>query len=398
MQNTKWLRIGFFAMLAMAGSATAIACGGDDDDDGSSSGNTADGGSSSGSSGTSGGSSGTSSSSGDAGPTAQKASLFVVHGYNEIGPVRICFASSPDAAPAKNATPNPTPPLPAAGPDGSGPPLLPGTGGILPDLNTDLSSIFIQPYLVKEASRLAQPADKRDCHQLIGADKPLVEGTDYFALDTVPKGALANEKTYVLIALNGGTIGLPPDADAGAGAIKVELKELDTATAVDPAKAGLQFLHASQYIGAAVPTGVTPFLYRPATADAGADGGSEEDKELFAGETPVAALALAPTTAASVDALNAATNGFGIRTPTGDSLHAAPIVGTTLPIQGWANLSDPGQKQKDEDGASLYFQPGRAFTFILVGDPSKGAINPETGDFRGAHFLVIPNDPAVVLP
>lgn len=406
MQNTKWLRIGFFAMLAMAGSATAIACGGDDDDDAgaSSSGGDSDGGatsssSSGGSSTSSGGSSGTSSSSGDSGPAPQKASLFVVHGFNELGTVRICFAGSPDAPPAKNAVPNPIPPLPAAGADGSQPGLLPGTGGFLPDLGTDLSSIFIQPYLVREdkLQGLTVPWSDRTCNKLIGGAAPLLtEGDGYYALDTIPKGALANEKTYALLALNAGTVGTPPaGGDAGSASIKVQLIEVDTETAVDADKSAVQFLHASQYVPP-----VRPFIYRPATPDAGLSDAGVDDpaKEFFAGANPVAQLAIAPAAAVSTEALNAGTNGFGVSLgPSINVLHTNPETGATIPIQLWAQLSDSKGTQKDDTGTSLYFQPGRSFTFIAVGDIAK-PFNPAAQQFQGPHLLVIPNKAAVVQP
>ena len=400
MMNTNWLRFGILGTLVFAGGAAGlIACsddgGGDnnDNDAGSSSGGEQ---SSSSGENTSGGSSGenTSSSSGGSSsgevPEPKKAAVFVAHGFNEIGPVRICFAASEEAPPATDATPRPVPPLPAAGAGAQpNPPLLPGTGGFLPDLGNDLAELHIQPYIVREASRLAALAadpQATTCDKLIGAGKPLVAGTDYYVLPPIPKGKLANEKTFVLVAVNGSD---DPPADPPVGAnVGVIIKEVDRATEIAADKAGLQFLNGSKYIAA----GVTPFLYRGASVD--------PSKEWYAGEEKVLADTLLPAAAVAVEAINATTNGHGIKANLGegenDYFHERE--GSLIPVKNWSDLSDSAGIQKDDEDNSLYFQSGRSFTFIFLGNPAAGPINPATGDFKGPHFLVIPNDPVIPAP
>lgn len=391
MQKSNWLRIGFVSALALAGATTAIACGGDDEVD-----PTVDGGPTSSSSGdndTDGAASSSgnpsSSSGGSSGTLPAVAKLFVAHGFNEIGAVKICFAGSTTAMPEPGAKPQTLSPLPTTA-DG----LLPGTGGVLPSLGARLETLNIRPYLVKTSS-LVGPLANVACDELIGEGKPLVDGTDYYTLDGIPAGTLKVEKTYVLIATKkAGSTG-----DGGAGTeVGAYLKEIDTDTEVAADSVGVQFIHGSQYVAAPV----APFVFRgevAAEADAGADAGAAAAGKDFLldaeGVTTVASLG-DPTALKSVDPLEpVAQTGFGVRIPALDNLDALHATAAgVVSIQQWSLLSDSTGTQKDEAGASLYFQKGRAFTFIALGDPTPGVpFNPAAKDFRGLHLLVIPNKP-----
>ena len=94
MQKSNWLRIGFVSALALAGATTAIACGGDDEvEPGTDGGLTSS--SSSGDNDTDGAPSSSgnpsSSSGGSSGTLPAVAKLFVAHGFNEIGGVKIAI-------------------------------------------------------------------------------------------------------------------------------------------------------------------------------------------------------------------------------------------------------------------------------------------------------------------
>ncbi len=415
MQKSNWLRIGLIGFVTMAGGATAlVACGGDDTEENP----TTDGGvtSSSGSSGvssggaSSGGASsrgGSSSSSG--GVEIPPAALTVVHGAIEadVGPVKICFAASPTAMPEAGATPQILAPLPAS-PTG----LIPGSAGILPRLGAPLEQLNILPYLVKLSS-LTGANENKACDELIGAGKPLVDGTDYFTLAGIPAGTLKDEKSYVLVAKKG------PDA---AHKVVAVLFEQDTATAIPSDKVGAQFIYASDYLTLASVGGtdVAPFIDRPAGAvdadagvlDAGDAGGPPPGRAfeyLIGDDNTTKANPYAPISATKI--LGAfdepMTTGAGIQIGALNTtlLNAQSALGggvSTVPILYWSALSDPSKAQGD-GAASLYFKGGNAFTWVLVGDPTAPApaTNPPTTaediakTYARMHWLVFPNKPIV---
>lgn len=391
-------------VLVCASGAAAIACGNDDDakvDDTVKPGPTSGSPGASSSSGVPGSSS---SSSGnvvepDAGPLPPTADLVVGHGYNEIGPIKICFAQS-TAAPPDEATPLPAvTPLPRGGAGI----LPPGAIGVLPKLGVNLSEVHLLIYAIR-ASALAGKGDPT-CDQIAGGTQTLnlVKGVDYFALPPLPKGGFADGKTYILLVHrpvgeeNGGPV----------GELSFYTQELDTSTAIDADKVGVQYIHASRYVAG----GSAPFIYRPAGAedpDAG-DAGGDPRKEFFAGLQLVPQVA-PPTPIVQVAPLSPrSATGFGLRIPTSptttaDILHEAG--GNLLSLDNWVALSDSTgvQVEMGDDGgtSSLYFEPGRSFTFIAWGDPSLGPnpLPPENPMYglealKRPHLTVIPNRPKV---
>lgn len=402
MQKSNWLRIGLVGFATLVGGATAmVACGGDDevtpDGDGgtTSSSSGASGTTSSSSGSTDGGSSGASSSSG--GPAPIPATVAVVHAFNAVGAVRICYAIGGTAAPEPGAGISPLFPLP-----NSETGLIPGSGGILPSTGTPLSSVYVRPYIIK-SSAITSPASQ--CPDLIGeaatVTPALVEGTDYFMLDAIEKGALEDDSTYVLIAKEGPTAGRPV----------IQAYKLDTATDVPDDKIAVQFIHASPYLDkvTGLSPNVAPFFDRPTAgvADAGADSGDGgavappgRAYEFFAGATasdktaPFAALSALKT----VDTFDVPNTAAGLMVTLGGNEQPILNRDTTLaliPVSTWATLSDPPPAPTQvEGGESVYFKAGRAFTFIALGDPTTNPATPEPlKTYLGPHYLVFPNRP-----
>lgn len=393
MQKNTWIRLGLGSVVAVATTCgiTLSACSGDDtvtDDDATTDGYTPP----------------TDSGPGDSGPDGgELAKLIMVHGSPDIPAVRICFSVGL-AADLSDQQMSPLPPLPnqISGPLPY-PGLFPGTGGVIPRTGTDISSVYIVPYIVSAAKLAAlgfvpdagAPKDCRDA--LVGDAGGLVEGTDYWKLPAIPAGTFTTDSTFLLAAtgcLPNTTVA--PSAKCGSdymantGNFRIRAFKLDRAT---PA-AGMvsaQFAHASSPIQAVLMQGVRPAFFHadggvtPITGQGGGDGGGGGGTVNF-GE-------LKPQTAAPA-AVNPATDGFGV-------LYTGADGGTetmALPLSAIQNLTTGS-------ATPSMFVNGQSYTFVALGDPQEpqfidmtgDASTPDGGRFNGrsAHFLAFPNDPPV---
>jgi hypothetical protein len=408
MQKKNWLRYGFLAVVtAAATSGALIACDGDDTATPApttDSGTTTD-----------------SSTLPDTGPRPDGGSdaapvnnpkLIFVHGANQAGPVRLCLVSSPT-----NANPNPatdafpTAPLPyrnsagaIPGPDAGAADLAfipPGVGSVLPARTVAFQDINFRAVAILPSAllRIGVPGNQKDCNSpeilggaVYGADasssdpKKLVENVDFFVLNTVPKGTMKVNKTYVAFA-TGCPASLAADPKcSNAGPLRVVLKELD-ATVPAGTQNTMQFVHASSHVDlvtSAMP--VKPFVDFDG-ADAG-DGGVTLIDNTGISYAQSAPVANPPTTALPTPAF---------KLPS--AITAAASVGVELP--GGARLPQSIAQAAGLSGVApadipTFFKAGRGYTFIAVGDPAVPANDPNPlVRLQSAHFLVFDNDPVV---
>lgn len=328
-----------------------------------------------------------------AGPRAK---VVVVHASPDLPAVRVCFAlgTKPDGSDAAIA---PVPPLPdrAVGAQPY-PGLFPGTGGVLPDLGTDLSSVVVVPYLmVAEKIKAVARGDGgaiATCDALLSADAGLVAGGDYFKLPPLAAGTFAPGATVLVAATGCLPTVFDPSASAAAcggdyspllGNVALATFALDRAVA-DNAKLGAQVAHLSPGVQGKLqqnaPTGVTVGLTNVPDASTfyvpiaqGVAYKQLAPKTAFA--TP---LASADKTALSVSVLD----------PDGG---AAPLVTFAVALGDIAVASggDP------DASAGATFKNGANYAFAIVGDPSASAQQDGGPNGRALHVLGFPSDPVV---
>jgi hypothetical protein len=444
MRNKNWLRYGLASAVVASGALGAIlvACGDDD------SGVTAnpDGGKTDGpgQTDTGGGSdTGTGTDGGDASKTPEPAKIIVVHGatsYGDhtdaLGLVRVCYATKTSTDP--DFTLSPLAPLPhSKDTDSQLPwPGIPiGAGGPFPSTGLPLEGISIRPYVIS-AQALAErgitgttgAAATARCNRLLtsgfvpdggfpgdAAATALAENQDFWKLADIPAGTFKNEKTYVLTITGctsdgtatagfcGNAVGQAntpyvPTAQAGVGNLQVAVLEIDATSTIATDEMGVQVVHLSpQYNTLRVGTagvGVRPFSPvfgspTSAIADASYDAasnvrvlGPDASAEIpFTGAGTVTALAKLKgiVTASGYFAANEddpATSGPFIPIPLNNN-QLNPDAGVPVTIQ---YLSEG----KTVPSATPAYNNGKAYTFVLVGDPSGSGL-------KKVHFLAFPN-------
>lgn len=426
MRNKQWLRYGL-ASLTLVGAAfgTFVAACGDDDDSPSTK---PDGGHDvtqpQNDSGTS--DAGTA----DSGPkqeAGKPANIILVHAATSLGPdtdqdgayaggIRVCFSTK--TANETDFSPTPFPALPAdAGASQPYPGLFIGTGGPFATSGADLETLTIRPYLMNAKTLNAkgivgqEPTVPR-CGKLLtdgGIDndpmKNLEPNVDFWQLADVPAGTLKKDHTYIL-AVTGcasnatgvtagfcgpGDDGQPytPDGTPGTGNLKILVVELDTAdVAADEFGAAALNVSPQHEVAKANPM-VGPFKPTLANADAldgGADGGkfavTTNGDELVYNR---AATSTSPL--AKIKGLVTSGGYFALAPTKGgdDSSLAGPIKLNN--VNGTPPLTVQAMTTGSADTKELYVN-GKAYTFVLVGDPT---LDPSTQGTRVMHYLGFPN-------
>jgi hypothetical protein len=205
-------------------------------------------------------------------------------GVNENGPsgingtIRLCFEQ---AVPPAALSVGPYPPLPDRKPTLGNPGIPYGTGGTFSSFGLDLETRTLKPYIMSGKALRAGGVLNPDngspgttCDEIVGATKKklnLVENTDFWILDEIPAGTLKKEKAYIGVLTGcAGDSTLNPGLECGAGFtagggkgrgnLKITVYETNR-TPVDPAKLGVQFVHASPQLDNFTGPG------RPAQAD-----------------------------------------------------------------------------------------------------------------------------------
>lgn len=424
MRNKNWLRYGIasasLAGLVMGG--VLVACG--DDDSGTTPGTDA---------GTDTNTPGTDSGGGDTGtpdsskPDAgQPAKLILVHAATDLGAgmsddaneaIRVCFATAPKGDP-NNFQVTPFPVLPHSASDGGAtdnPGIQIGTGGAFPSSGADYEDLVIRPY-VMNAQRLNErgitgnAASTPRCNQVLkdgfvpdgGWDggEPLQKNLDFWQLADIPAGVLKKNHTYML-ALTGCAGDAPttsacgpgddgntynPTGAPGNGNLKIVILELDTASSIAADELGAQVIHASPQYAAATNVTAPPFkptFGGPDAGDAGlraANDGSEVTYNRDAGAPTALVKVKGVVTSTGFLAMNPA-----FPTPASEPVGKIPLNNVGVPANPGSTVSIQFLTTGKADPAEFYVN-GKAYTFVLVGDPNPGV----TG-LRGAHFLGFPN-------
>ncbi len=345
----------------------------------------------------------------EAGPTPLPPKVFVVHASPDEPPVRLCFGlGTPTTSGFAIAT---FPPLPdtQAGPQPF-PGVFPGTGGLLtaPD-GVDISNVTLTVYAVNAAAVATDTADggpeggaELTCDQLIPVAGSPDAGTylpsqAYLPLGVVPKGALADGKSYV-VAITGCAPGEPADGGVAPlcgsnyspanGNLALTTFPLDVTTAVDGGAMGVQFAQASTAWDYAASTvgGATYAVFL------------EPDASPLLVTSPVSPPAFGQIQPSSLRLVNGVT--FD-----GTTQYAASIVvfdaGAPVPVYV-AGGPLPVIEQLTYGGNGVPFQNGKGFVFVLVGNPlTIPGVNPADGgpealdaggrfNFEYAHVLAFP--------
>jgi hypothetical protein len=436
MRNKNWLRYGLASAVVASGvlGAILVACGDDD------SGVTAnpDGGKTDGPGQTDtggGNDTGTGTDGGDSGPpTPKPANIIVVHGATSYGPgnpsglVRVCYATK--TATDTDFTLSPLAPLPHSKDSDS---LLPfpgipiGTGGPFPSTGLPLEGISIRPFVIS-AQALAErgitgntgAAATARCNRLLtsgfvpdggfpgdAAATALAENSDYWKLADIPAGTFKNEKTYILsitgctsdaTAATGlcgnapGQANTPyiPTATPGVGNLQIAVLEIDATSTIATDEMGVQVVHLSpQYQTLLAPA-------RPFAPIFGTPFGEIPDASYDAADNvhvgPEAGIAYSGagtvTALAKLKGIVTATGYFAAHedNPAGEG----PFI--PMPLNNAGNLNpDAGvitiqylSEGKTVPNAAPAYTNGKAYTFVLVGDPNGSST-------RKLHFLAFPN-------
>lgn len=424
MRSRNWINLALATAALTAATIPFVVtgCSGDDETPGSDAGTdsstksdsstTTDGATSDGATSTDGGTT----DSGDGAVAAERARVTIVHAASgATPPVRICFATGQMADGSDQAM-SPLPPLPYDDSDPSRliggasgfPGLPPGSGGALPKLPTDPATIAISAYVldatnttVKALKKSTFANDPKTCADLIGPKGQgglLTLNTHYWRLPTIPKGALANEKSY-LVALTGcpSTPGTPgvcgKAADGGTptypnfGAV---LAELDR-TAHTTGKLNAQVANMSTALEATIaPSSITAAGF---TSLPGADAGTIPLGTSIQLGKVAGATAVGTATVADLTSKYA----FFFQTSLGGGDGGAGPNTVALPLTTIEKLSTG----KDPASPSTYFANDKNYTFIILGDPTApplvvdGGANPNYNG-HGVHVIAVPNDPPFV--
>ena len=352
-------------------------------------------------------------------PAVVRAKVLAVHAAHGLPAIRFCFATG-QKDDGSDGSISPLPPLPNDDTESKAaglpyPAIFAGTGGSLPDLQTDLSLAAITPYFVDAASvkdHVRSNPKSLACDELLGKGDGGIPTSKFWKLPTIPKGTLAHDKTILLA----GT-GCPADyagqydtpgataqvigANCGGapGNLKVEIFVLDNAPGTDPAKFGLQFIQLSPGTAAiATSIGGRVIGQTFVASDGGFTPSTLADPATYAVVTP--------TKAAQVAAPNLAGDGIGGSVLTADGGVFVNGVPVTI-VQTWGQTYALTTGDKTGAGIATYYAPGKNYTGILVGvlgastyiNPLDGG--PTTADgggiFNGKsiHALVFPSDPAI---
>ena len=431
MRNKRWLRYGLASVTLMgAGLGTFLAACGDDDNV------TPTPKTDSGTDGTTPGDTGAPDAPAD-GPTplpdaGTPAKIFLVHAGTNLGPntsntgafaggVRVCFATATKPSPGDgDFQPTPFPALPS---DGGGaapyPGLFIGTGGPFPSSGADLEQITIRPYLMNAQSLnnrniVGQDPSVPRCGKLLtdggidgSAGSNLEQNVDFWQLADIPAGTLKKEKTYILAVTgctadaenvtpgfcgNADTGGVyTPTGQPGAGNLKILVVELDTlaGVAADEFAAAALNLSPQHETAKALPT--VPNFQPLLTSDLDASTTRHPVVPAF-GEVAYNRNATAPTPIAKIKGLVTSTGYFALGpAPNPDPLNQG--------VSGPAKLNNAGTAPPatqrtvqfattgSTDTTELYVN-GRAYTFVLVGDPTVQDANQGP---RQLHYIGIPN-------
>jgi hypothetical protein len=323
--------------------------------------------------------------------------VIVAHASPDLPPVRVCFAIG-QKADGSDAAIAPVPPLPdtTTSPSQPYPGLFPGTGGVLPDLGTDLSSVVVVPYLVvaEKVKNVVRDggAPIATCDAVLAADAGLVAGGDYFKLPPLPIGTFGAGKTLLVAATGCLPSVFDPAADIAScgGDYSALLGNLALTTfvldrsAADGAKLGAQIAHVSPGVQGKLqqnaPSGLTVGLAN--VPDAGtfyvpiAQG--------------VAYKQLAPQTALASPIANADLTAVAVAVLNPDG--GAPVASFTTPLAAIAQASsgDP------DASAAATFKNGANYTFVITGDPTAAAtLDSGAPNGRALHLIAFPSDPTV---
>ena len=453
MRNKNWLRYGLASAVVASGALGAIlvACGDDD------SGVTAnpDGGKTDGPGQTDTGG-GNDTGSPDATPdssTPKPANIIVVHGATSygshtdaLGLVRVCYATKTTTDP--DFTLSPLAPLPhSKDTDSQLPwPGIPiGAGGPFPSTGLPLEGISIRPFVIS-AQALAErgitgntgAAATARCNKLLqsgfvpdggfpgdAAATALTENQDFWKLADIPNGTFKNEKTYVL-SITGctndatatagfcgnapGQANTPfvPTGTPGIGNLQIAVLEIDATSTIAADEMGVQVVHLSpQYntlrvgtAGAAVrpfspvfgsPTSAIPDASYDAASNVRVLGPDASAEIPFTGAGTVTALA-------KLKGIVTATGYFAANED--DPGSTGPFIPIPLnnnqfnPDAGAAGVTIQYLSEgKTIPNATPAYNNGKAYTFVLVGDPSGSSL-------KKIHFLAFPNQftPPPALP
>jgi hypothetical protein len=369
----------------------------------------------------------------DAGPAPTHGKLILVNGAAAVEPLRFCFGF-PNGNTITMSTTNAAPNVAQGVP--------PGTGGVAADNSVDLASRAIAIYGINASKLVGEVADagaELNCSQLIG-DKAvasadgglgLIEGTDYWALGTLPVNTLADGTTTLVIVTGCGpgaqepAYSCPASYDAGGGNLGLWVSKVDNTTPLDGGSLGAQFAYASfpfssfALLEGSESTSVLAGFYTTTfvVPDAGApdldagDGGDAQVSDAAVQPVPVTNFQpvaagvsygqLAPSTLVPVSGLTFdGTSGFAV-TAIGSDGGLTPVK-LPMPLPAIQALSAPGL-------ATSLFANGAGYVFVLVGDPGAtaqfigadgGATTADAGTFNllSAHILAFPTNPPFGAP
>lgn len=329
----------------------------------------------------------------------ENAKVIAVHASPDLPAFRVCFAigAKGDGSDALMA---PLPPLPdrRSSPAQPYPGIFPGTGGVMPDLLTDLSTKAITPYLVfASAVKTIERVDGgtiTGCDKLIGGDAgTLALGTDYVKLGTIPPGTLAKNSTLVLTGTGCLPIADDPTANSqrcgadyngGTGNLALRIFVLDR-TVGDPGKVGVRVIHASQPLdGVANAAGAVGVV---ASLTSVFDGGSNTatlvgpGEGLKFGEQKPSKSVQTPFPAAA----------DGTLTVAAASSDGGTLASASFPLTTIHQLSTGAST-----GADTYFANGQNVVFVVVGDPAVTLVTDAGVNGYGLHVLGFPTNPKVV--
>lgn len=379
---------------------------------------------------------------GEGGTGPAPAKIYFVHGGTSLGNstefgvnalsggVRVCFQTSTDNGATFSTSPFAANPTDASIP-GAPPGLYIGQGGVYPTSGVDLEPFAIRPFLMNAKTLAAKGIVGADptvprCPKLLadggldgGPTENLKSNQDFWQLPDIPTGSLKKGHTY-LLAITGCTsdaTALPgfcgnnpsdsnpfvPDASPGPGNLKVLVLELDTATTVagDELAAGVVNLSPQQT--ATLPLGALgtgPFHPRIInTSDyldgggPGTDAGDGSGPPVFklTTETPSGTTfdraVTAPTALVKLKGVATDTGYFAFSenvSPTTGQVGNAKLNNVNAPVvQRTVQFASTGST----DTTQLYVN-GKAYTFILVGDPG---LNDGGYGSRAMHFVGFPN-------
>lgn len=444
MRNIKWLRYGLASAVVASGALGGflVACGDDDSgvvagDAGSDRNTVTDSPVNNNETGTKDG--------GDSGPpTPQPAKIIVVHGATSYGPgnpsgiVRVCYATKTASDP--DFTISPLAPLPHSKDTDS---LLPfpgipiGAGGPFPSTGLPLEGISIRPYVIsgqalaeRGITGTAGVAGTARCNRLLttgftpdggfpgdAAATALAENKDFWKLADIPAGTFKNEKTYILSITGcagdatatagfcGNAVGQAnspyvPNATPGAGNLQIAVLEIDATSTIATDEMGVQVVHLSpQYNVLRVGTagaGVRPFSPVFGTPYTEVDAATYDAGDNVRVLGPDASAEIPFTGAGNVTALAKLK---GIVTATGYFAANEDDPGSTgpfIPMPLNNNQLNPGagaitiqyiSEGKTVPNTAPAYNNGKAYTFVLVGDPTL----PASAGLRRIHFLAFPN-------